>query len=60
MRQTKASTLEVAQRHFNAPVKTLQGTVKQVSEEGVVTPGRRFRLSSVSSSMADLVAEEGR
>jgi hypothetical protein len=31
VRQTKESTLQVAQRHFNAPVDTIEGTVKSVS-----------------------------
>ena len=60
VRQTKESTLHVARRHFNAPVDTLEGTVKQASAEGVELneyPGRTFRFSSVGSSMADLSAE---
>ena len=35
VRQTKESTLQVAQRHFNAPVDTVEGTVKSVSDMGV-------------------------
>ena len=31
VRQTKESTLQVAQRHFNAPVDTIEGTVKSAS-----------------------------
>jgi hypothetical protein len=61
VRKTKESTLQVAKHHFNAPVDTIEGTVKDVNKEGVELkeyPGRVFRLSSVSSSMADLVAEE--
>lgn len=61
VRETKASTLEVAQRHFNAPVETLKGTVKSVTGAGIELaeyPGRTFHFSSVSSTMADLVAEE--
>ena len=57
VRQTKESTLQVAQRHFNAPVDTIEGTVKSASAQGVELaeyPGRTFRFSSVGSSMADL------
>jgi hypothetical protein len=60
VRQTKESTLQVAQKHFNAPVDTVEGTVKSASAEGVKRkeyPGRTFRFSSVGSSMADLTAE---
>lgn len=61
VRQTKESTLQIARKHFNAPIETVEGTVKQASREGVELaeyPGRVFHFSSVSSSMADLVAEE--
>ncbi|MGA2834717.1 MAG: hypothetical protein ABSE55_16750 [Terracidiphilus sp.] len=54
------STLQVAQKHFNAPVDTIEGSVKSVSGKGVELkeyPGRTFRFSSVGSSMADLTAE---
>jgi hypothetical protein len=60
VRQTKESTLQVARKHFNAPVDTIEGSVKSVSGKGVELkeyPGRTFRFSSVSSSMADLTAE---
>jgi len=58
VRQTKESTLTVAQKHFNAPVDTIEGTVKKASLAGIELeeyPGRTFHLSSVGSSMADLV-----
>jgi hypothetical protein len=60
VRQTKESTLQVAQKHFNAPVDEISGTVDEVSTGGITLneyPGRTFRFSSVSSSMADLTAE---
>jgi len=60
VRQTKESTLKTAKRHFNAPVDTIEGTVKSATAEGVELaeyPGRTFRFSSVGSSMADLSAE---
>jgi hypothetical protein len=60
VRQTKDSTLQVAQRHFNAPVDTIEGTVKKATAAGVELaeyPGRVFYFSSVGSSMADLTAE---
>ena len=60
VRQTKESTLQVAQRHFNAPVDTVEGSVKSVSGLDVELkeyPGRTFRFSSVGGSMADLTAE---
>jgi hypothetical protein len=59
--RTKESTLEVAQKHFNAPVDTLEGTVKRASSEGVELeeyPGRTFRFSTVGMKMADLVADD--
>ena len=59
VRQTKESTLQVAQHHFNAPVDTIEGTVKSASAQGTELaeyPGRTFRFSSVGSSMADLTA----
>jgi len=59
VKQTKASTIEVAERHFNAPVDTIEGTVKSASAYGVELteyPGRTFHFSSVGSSMADLTA----
>ena len=58
VRQTKESTLQTAQRHFNAPVDTIEGTVKRASDKGIELeeyPGRTFHLSSVGTSMADLV-----
>ena len=61
VRQTKESTLETAQKHFNAPVDTLEGTVKHASSEGIELeeyPGRTFRFSAVGLKMADLVADE--
>ena len=61
VRQTKESTPQVAQRHFNAPVDTIEGTVKSVSAAGVELEeykGRTFHFSSVGSSMADLVADQ--
>lgn len=61
VRQTKESTLQVARKHFNAPIETLEGTVEHADAHGVTLkeyPGRVFHFSSVSSSMADLVAEE--
>jgi hypothetical protein len=60
VRKTKESTMQVAQRHFNAPVDTVEGTVKKASAQGVELaeyPGRTFRFSAVSTSMADLTAE---
>jgi hypothetical protein len=60
VRQTKESTLQVTQRHFNAPVDTIEGTVKSASARGVELkeyPGQVFQFSSVGSSMADLTAE---
>lgn len=42
----------MAQRHFNAPVDRIEGTVKSASAEGVELaeyPGRVFRFSSVGS-----------
>ena len=59
VRQTKESTLQVAQHHFNAPVDTIEGTVKSASAQGIELaeyPGRTFHFSSVGSSMADLTA----
>ncbi len=50
VRQTKESTLQVAKRHFNAPVDTIEGTVKSASDKGVELkeyPGRTFHFSSV-------------
>jgi hypothetical protein len=35
VRQTKESTLQVAKKHFNAPVDRIEGTVKRASSEGV-------------------------
>jgi hypothetical protein len=61
VRQTKESTLQIAQRHFNAPVDRIEGTVKSASPEGVELseyPGRTFRFSSLGMKMADLVADE--
>lgn len=61
VRRTKESTLEVAQRHFNAPVDRIEGTVRKASAEGVELeeyPGRVFHFSSLGMKMADLVAEE--
>jgi hypothetical protein len=58
VRQTKESTLQVAQKHFNAPVDEISGTVDEVSTGGVTLneyPGRTFRFSSVGGSMADLL-----
>jgi hypothetical protein len=60
VRKTKDSTLQVAQRHFNAPVDRIEGTVKSASSRGIELaeyPGRVFHFSSVGSSMADLTAE---
>jgi hypothetical protein len=60
VRQTKESTIQVSQRHFNAPVDTIEGTVKSASAQGVELkeyPGRTFRFSSVGSTMADLTAD---
>jgi hypothetical protein len=60
VRQTKESTLQVAQKHFNAPVDTIEGTVERASAEGIELaeyPGRTFHFSSVGSSMADLTAD---
>lgn len=61
VKQTKESTLQLATKHFNAPIDTLEGTVKSASfEEGVQLaeyPGRTFRFSSVGGSMADLTAD---
>ncbi len=60
VRQTKESTLQVAKRHFNSPVDTIEGTVKSASDKGVELkeyPGRTFHFSSVGTSVADLTAE---
>ena len=60
VRQTKDSTLQVDERHFDAPVDTIEGTIKSASARGIQLneyPGRTFQLSSVGSSMADLVAD---
>ncbi len=60
VRQTKESTMQVAQKHFNVPVDTVEGTVKSVKGLDVELkeyPGRTFRFSSVGGSMADLTAE---
>jgi hypothetical protein len=60
VRKTKESTMQVAQRHFNAPVDTIEGTVKKASAQGVELaeyPGRTFRFSAVGIGMADLTAE---
>jgi len=57
VRQTKGSTLQVAQKHFNAPVDTVEGTVKSVHGLAVELneyPGRTFHFSSVGGSIADL------
>jgi hypothetical protein len=54
VRQTKESTLQVAKRHFNAPVNTIEGTVQSAGAQGVELeeyPGRVFHFSAVSSSM---------
>jgi hypothetical protein len=59
VRQTKESTIQVAQRHFNAPVDTIEDTVKSASAQGIELaeyPGRTFHFSSVGSSTADLTA----
>jgi hypothetical protein len=61
VRQTKESTLQVAQKHFNAPVDRIEGTVKSASAEGVELaeyPGRTFRFSSLGMKMSDLMADE--
>jgi hypothetical protein len=58
VRLTKESTIQTAQKHFNAPTDEIEGTIKRASAEGVELeeyPGRVFRFSSVGSSMADLV-----
>lgn len=60
VRQTKESTLQVARKHFNAPVERIEGTVESVEGLDVRLkeyPGQTFRLSSVGGSMADLTAE---
>ena len=52
----KESTIQVARRHFNAPVDKIEGTVKSVNSYGVKLaeyPGWIFRFSSVGTSMAD-------
>ncbi|HEV2276054.1 MAG TPA: hypothetical protein VGR96_17920 [Acidobacteriaceae bacterium] len=52
---------QIARRHFSAPIETIEGAVKSASPGGLELseyPGRTFRFSSVSISMADLVAEE--
>ena len=61
VRQARESTLQTAQKHFNAPVDTVEGTVKSVSGSGVELeeyPGRTFRFSSVGLSMADLTGRK--
>jgi hypothetical protein len=61
VRQTKESTLQVDQRHFDAPIDKIEGTIKSASFHGVELseyPGRVFHFSAVGSSMADLVADE--
>jgi hypothetical protein len=48
VRQTKESTLHVAQRHFNAPIDTIEGTVKEATAGGIELeeyPGRTFQFS---------------
>jgi hypothetical protein len=49
VKQTKASTLQVAERHFNPPMDAIKGTVKSASGYGVEFaefPGRTFRFCS--------------
>jgi hypothetical protein len=44
VRKTKESTLQVAKRHFNAPVDTIEGTVKS-DEYDLVPLRRRTKIS---------------
>ena len=58
---SKEAGPKIARHHFNAPVDTIKGTVVHADAQGVTLreyPGRVFHFSSVSSSMADLVAEQ--
>ncbi len=60
VRQTKESTMQVSKRHFNAPVDTIEGTVKSATSSSIELeeyPGRTFKFSAVGTSMADLTAE---
>ena len=60
VRQTKESTLQVAQKHFNAPTDRIEGTISKASAKVIELaeyPGRIFHFSSVGTSMADLTAE---
>jgi hypothetical protein len=59
VKQTKESTLQVAKRHFNGAIDSIEGTVTSVDDKGIKLseyPGRVFSLSSVGTSMADLTA----
>jgi hypothetical protein len=60
VKETKDSTLQVDTRHFNAPVEQIEGTVTKATAHGIHLaeyPGQVFHFSSISSSMADLVAD---
>lgn len=59
VRQVKESSIRMNQRHFTAPVDTIEGTVKEAGPGGVVLkeyPGRVFRFSSMGLSAADVSA----
>jgi hypothetical protein len=58
VRQTKESTLQVAEPHFTAPIDQVEGSIAHADAQGFTLkelPGRTFRFSSIGSSMADLV-----
>lgn len=60
VRPTKESTLQVAERHFNAPTDEIKGTIESADAKGIRLseyPGRVFLFSSVGSSMADITAQ---
>ncbi len=54
VRQTKESTLHVAQRHFNAPVDTIEGTVREATAGGVEL--EEFPGGSLSATVTRLGA----
>lgn len=59
VRQMKESTLKFQQRRFTAPIEQIQGTIAKATPEGIELeqyPGRKFTLSSLGMSAADLSA----
>ena len=59
VRQMKESTIQTQQRRFTAPIEQLQGTITKATPEGIELeqyPGRKFMLSSLGMSAADLSA----